>query len=171
MKITNQLSFMAEENESVQVDAQEQEDNASAEIIIEDESPEEEVITVSKKEFSKMKRKALAYEATSKKPKEINNAEVKPYNILEDEVADLILGGHTKDEVKFILANGGRKALEDKDSYVSIAINAKREQKRTEDAVSQTSNKGFVSPGGKTYSEDQLKNMSAEEMEKVLPHA
>ena len=102
---------------------------------------------------------------------QINNAvENKPYNILEDEVADLIFEGYKKDEVKFILANGGRKALDDKDSYVSLAIKAKKDQSRVEDAVSQTSSKGFVASGGKKYTEEQLKNMSVEEMEKVLPH-
>lgn len=100
-----------------------------------------------------------------------NKAEVKPYNILEDEVADLILDGYTKEETKFILANGGRKVLENKDSYVSVAINTKREQRKIEDLVSQTSNKGYVSTGGKTYTEEQLKNMTVEEMEKVLPRA
>lgn len=105
------------------------------------------------------------------KPQTINNAvEHKPYNILEYDVADLIFEGYKKDEVKFILANGGRKALDDKDSYVSLAIKAKKEQSRVEDAVGQTSSKGFVASGGKTYTEEQLRNMSAEEMEKVLPH-
>lgn len=85
-------------------------------------------------------------------------------------MADLIFEGYKKDEVKFILANGGRKALDDKDSYVSLAIKAKKEQSRVEDAVGQTSSKGFVASGGKTYTEEQLRNMSAEEMEKVLPH-
>lgn len=105
------------------------------------------------------------------RPQTINNAvENKPYNILEDEVADLILDGYKKDEVKFIMANGGRKVLDDKSSYVAVAINSKREQRNTEDAVSQTSNKGFVASGGKTYTEEQLRNMTPEEMERVLPH-
>lgn len=105
--------------------------------------------------------------------KKLNRVESQPqrYNILEDEVADLILDGYSKDETKFILANGGRKALENKDSYVAIAINTKREQKRTEEAVSQTSSKSALSLGGKTYTEEQLRNMTPEEMEKVLPHA
>lgn len=105
--------------------------------------------------------------------KKINRtAESTPrYNILEDEVADLILGGYTKDETKFILSNGGRKALENKDSYVAIAINAKREQKRVEDAVGETSNSSGLSLGGKTYTEEQMRNMSVEDLEKILPHA
>lgn len=110
-------------------------------------------------------------DAKQPKPQITNKAEPKPYNILEDEVADLILDGYTKDETKFILSNGGRKALENKDSYVAIAINTKRQQRKTEEAVGQTSNKGYVSSGGKTYTEEQLKNMTPEEMEKVLPHA
>lgn len=110
-------------------------------------------------------------DAKQTKPQIINKVESKPYNILEDEVADLILGGYTKEDVRFIVANGGRKALEDKESYVSVAIAAKRDQRKTEDAVSQTSSKGYVAPGGKSYTEEQLKNMTPEEMMKVLPNA
>lgn len=105
------------------------------------------------------------------KPQIIKEESTKPYNILDDEVADLILDGYSKDETKFILANGGRKTLENKDSYVAIAINTKREQRKTEEAVSQTSNKTGFQSGGKTYTEEQLKNMTVEEMEKILPHA
>jgi len=93
------------------------------------------------------------------------------YNILEDEVADLILGGYSKEETKFILANGGRKALENKDSYVAVAINAKREQRRVEEAVGETSSSSGLSLGGKMYTDEQMKNMSIEELEKILPHA
>jgi hypothetical protein len=108
----------------------------------------------------------------TEQPKQITKKAVSSqYNILEDEVADLILGGYSKDETKFILANGGREALNNKDSFVAVAINAKREQRKTEEAVSQTSHKGYSTPGGKTFTEEQLRNMSPEEMERVLPHA
>jgi len=165
---------MENENEQAQNDVIEQEENTSEDIIDLDtvEDTEEETVSIPKSQFTKMKRKAIAYDSTSK-PKIIKNdvEGSSKYNILEDDVADLIFEGYKKDEVKFILANGGRKALEDKDSYVSIAINAKREQKKTEDAVSQTSNKGVVNSGGKEYTLNQLNNMSAEELEKILPHA
>jgi excinuclease UvrABC ATPase subunit len=161
---------MAQENEHVQEEVVEQEEQQAEEIVFEDD--QEETVSIPKSQFNKMKRKALAYDANPKKTvKEIIKTESQPYNILEDEVADLILGGYDKEETRFILANGGRKALENKESFVSVAINAKRDQRRTEEAVSQTSNKGYVVQGGKSYSEEQLRNMSPEEMLKVLPHA
>lgn len=158
---------MEEYNDNTE--AQEIEINLEADQEVE---TEEETVTISKKELSKLKRKAIAYDSTEKKPKNINNnPEVKTYNILEDEVADLILSGYTKEEVKFALANGGKAALDDPNSFVSIAINAKREQKRIENAVSETTSSGYASPGGKSYTEEQLRNMSVEELEQVLPKA
>jgi hypothetical protein len=94
----------------------------------------------------------------------------KPYNILEDEVADLILDGYTKDDVRFIMANGGRTALKDENSYLAIAINTKREQRRAEQAAAQTTNGGGTEIERK-YTPEQLKNMSSKELEKILPHA
>ncbi len=147
-------------------------DNQELEINLEEqEEAEEDTVSISKKELSKLKRKAIAYDSTEKKPKNINNNESKPYNILEDEVADLILDGYSKDETKFILANGGREALNNTDSYVAVAINAKREQRRVENAVNETVSSGYATPGGKTFTEEQLRNMTAEEMEQVLPRA
>ena len=160
---------MENQNEDAQLDVIEQEEQTSEEIVLEDEG--EETISVPKSQFNKMKRKAIAYDSTSKKEHFNNKVESQPYNILEDDVADLILGGYSKEETKFILANGGRKVLEDKNSFVSIAVNTKREQRKTEEAVTQTSNKGFVSHGGKNYTQEQLNNMSSAELEKVLPHA
>ena len=159
---------MENENEDVQLDVVEQEEQTSEDIVLEDET--EETVSIPKSQFTKMKRKAIAYDS-KRNDNNISKGESKPYNILEDEVADLILSGYKKDEVKFILANGGTKALNDKESFVSAAINAKREQRKTEDAVSQTSSSGGVSTGGKHYTDEQLRNMSSEELAKVLPHA
>lgn len=132
-------------------------------------------------DIDELRKTAKAYRSTANRYKKsnshktktqiINREEPKPYNILEDEVADLVLSGYKKDEIKFIMANGGPKVLEDKNSYVTIAINSKREQRRVEETASETSSKGYVSNGGKMYTEEQLRNMTPEEMEKVLPHA
>jgi len=94
------------------------------------------------------------------------------YNILEDDVADLLLEGNTKEEVRFIMANGGRKALQDPKSLVAVAIKTSREQRNAENAAGQTGNagSGYVDAERKVTI-DQLKNMSVEEMRKILPHA
>lgn len=160
---------MDQTNEQAQ--AVEQEEQATDEITLDFEDDAEETVSIPKSQFNKMKRKALAYDSSSK-PKQINHSvEQKPYDILNDDVADLILNGYSKDETRFILANGGRKALDDKDSFVAVAIASKREQRRTEQAASETSNNGYSVPGGKTITEQQMREMSLEELERNLPHA
>lgn len=90
---------------------------------------------------------------------------------MNDEVVDLRLDGYSKDEVKFIMANGGRKALDDKTSLTSIAINSAREQKKAEQAKDDAGAGGGSELIAGKYSQDQLSKMSASELEKILPHA
>lgn len=112
-------------------------------------------------------------EALSEKEKITNNNSP----VTEDERLELRLDGYSKDEVNYIMQNGGKKVLEDPNSYTAIAIKTRREQLKAELAASQTE-------GGK--GEDQFKptnftlpknpsrkdlNKSIEEMEKILPHA
>jgi len=70
------------------------------------------------------------------------------------------------------MANGGRKALQDPKSLVAVAIKTSREQRNAENAAGQTGNagSGYVDAERKVTI-DQLKNMSVEEMRKILPHA
>jgi hypothetical protein len=112
------------------------------------------------------KAEALA-KANSSKP--ITNPE--PIRGIDDETLDLRLDGYTRDEVEFIARNGGRKALEDKTSYVAIALNTKREQQKAEAAASQTQDTSGMSELERKYTPDMLANMSVEELEKVLPRA
>lgn len=83
-----------------------------------------------------------------------------------DEVTDLRLDGYSKDEVKFIMQNGGRKALEE-NTFVKVAIEKIREQKKAEQAIpDMESNKSEVE---RKYTQEQLSKMSAEELYKILP--
>lgn len=90
---------------------------------------------------------------------------------LNDEVVDLRLDGYSKDEVQWIMQNGGRKALEDKTSYTAIAINAKREQAKAESAASQTTDTAGLSEVERKYTPQQLANMPIKELEAILPKA
>lgn len=96
--------------------------------------------------------------------------EAKPYEI-NDEIVDLRLDGYSKDEVKWILQNGGRKSLEDPNSFVSIAIKTKREQTRAEQAASAVADTSQMSEIERRFTSEQLANMSVKELEKILPHA
>lgn len=90
---------------------------------------------------------------------------------LNDEVVDLRLDGYSKDEVAWIMANGGRKSIEDSTSYTSIAINAKRDQLKAEQAASGTPDTVGLSEVERKYTPQQLAAMSVKELETILPHA
>lgn len=90
---------------------------------------------------------------------------------INDEVVDLRLDGYSKDEVAWIMKNGGRKELEDKNSFVSIAINARREQAAAERAASQVADTSGLSEVERQYTKEQLAKMSVKELEEILPKA
>lgn len=90
---------------------------------------------------------------------------------LNDEVVDLRLDGYSKKEVEWIMANGGRKVLDDPNSFVTIAIKAQREQLKAEQAASAVGDTSALSDIERKYTPEQLRNMSPSELEKILPHA
>ena len=116
--------------------------------------------------------RAKAAEETVKKfkasetPAPTPKTDVKGFDL--DEVTDLRLDGYSKDEVKFIMQNGGRKALED-NSFVKVAIEQIRTQKKAEQAIpDMDSGKSDIE---RKYTQEQLAKMSAEELYKILPKA
>lgn len=96
--------------------------------------------------------------------------ESKPYEI-NDEVVDLRLDGYSKDEVAWIMKNGGRKELDNSSSYTAIAINARREQTKAEQAANQTTDSAGLSEVERKYTPAQLAAMPIGELENILPHA
>ena len=89
-----------------------------------------------------------------------------------EQILDLRLDGLSAEEAAFVVANGGKKALEDKNSLVSIALQARRDQRLSEQAASQTAQgSSQLSEIERKFTPEQLKNMSAKELEKILPHA
>lgn len=112
-------------------------------------------------------KKALSEQLKAKPQEEITRNEY----TLNDEVVDLRLDGYTKQDVDFIMKNGGRKVLEDKNSYVSIAINARKEQARAEAEASKGVDTSGQSEFERKYTPEMLKNMTKEELAKILPHA
>lgn len=90
---------------------------------------------------------------------------------LDNDILDLRLDGYTKEEAKFVLANGGRKVLEDPTHFVTIALNTKREQAKAEAEASKAADTSGMSEVERKYTTEQLQNMTAEELAKILPHA
>lgn len=116
--------------------------------------------------------RAKKAEAKAKaEPSQINNQQEHSKLSFDDETLDLRLDGYTRDEVQFIARNGGRKALDDKTSYVAIALNTKREQQKAEQAASQTGDTSGMSEFERKYTPEMLKNMSSAELAKIVPHA
>lgn len=110
-------------------------------------------------------------------PVESNTNSSNASTVTEDERLELRLDGYSKEEVGFIMSNGGRDTLKDKNSYVAIAVNTRREQLNAEKAASQTDTSGgednlrpadFTLPRNPSLSD--LKKSTAD-MEKALPHA
>ena len=88
---------------------------------------------------------------------------------LNDEVVDLRLEGYSKDDVGFIMNNGGRKSLDDKNSYVAIAIKARKEQTKAEAEAQKVPDTSGISEVERKYTPEMLRNMSAAELKKILP--
>lgn len=114
------------------------------------------------------RRKQQLEERTQKKPTE--PLQEKSYT-LNDEVVDLRLEGYSKDDVNFIMANGGRKVLEDKNSYVTIALKARKEQAQAEAAANKVVDTTGMTDIERKYTPEQLQNMSLEELKKIVPRA
>jgi hypothetical protein len=130
---------------------------------------------IPKKNFNQLFARTKKLEEENKKLKtsiKPQDTQVKPDVAVDkkvydlDEVTDLRLDGYSKDEVKFIMQNGGRKALED-NTFVKVAIEKIREQKRAEQAIPQEeTGKSEIE---RKYTQEQLSKMSAEELYKILP--
>lgn len=87
------------------------------------------------------------------------------------EIAEMIQEGYTKADADFISKNGGREALKNPNSYVSLALKSIKEQRAAEIAASQTSNQTGASEVERKYTEEQLKNMPLNKLKEILPHA
>jgi hypothetical protein len=123
-------------------------------------------VTLSKSEYAKMKRQSLAYQASK-------GAEVKPRAETpaptgsDDKLKELELkiDGYSKDEIELIKEFGFDKAS---NPIVQKAIDVMRQERKSKEADVQVSNKSAIY---KKYTNDDLKNMSVEELRKILPHA
>ena len=119
--------------------------------------------------FARMKKAEEAVKSLKTKSQEVKvetpatQVDKKGYDL--DEVTDLRLDGYSKEEVKFIMNNGGRKSLED--PFVKVAIEKNREQRKAEQAIPEMeSGKSEVE---RKYTQEQLSKMSADELYKILP--
>lgn len=90
-------------------------------------------------------------------------------NSMEEKLEKLELRtkGYSDDEISFLKPYGGEKALEN--PYVKQALEIMREKAQAERAVVDTD--GGKSDIEKKYTDEQLRNLPIDELEKLLPKA
>lgn len=130
-------------------------------------------------DYNKLKAEKEALEASNKKlyARLKKSSDVKPSVEKQDTGIDqaeftrlklkVDYGITDSDALDFVMKNGGEAAM--KNPLVKSAIDGLIAQKKAEQAAS-------ISDDGKSefdrkYTQDQLRNMSAEELEKILPHS
>jgi len=108
-------------------------------------------------------------EAKSNKERATQQGEITQVDIPTAQVERLTLkvDGYNDDEVSKIMELGGLKALSN--PLVKKAVEVMREERLAENAQVDTS--GAMADFSRKYSEADLRKMSAEELEKILPKA
>lgn len=121
----------------------------------------EDAIQLSRADYNRLKRKAIAYDSvkqTAKKAPVQTEDKDERFERLE-----LRTEGYSKEEIDEIMALGGTKVLNSK--LVQSAIKALRAENKSRDAKEPLNSK---SPVFKKFTQDDLSKMSAKDMEKIL---
>ena len=157
---------MENENEQAPVEVVEQEGTTSQEEVTE---PQEETVTIPKSRFTKLQRKAIAYDARDKSSKDLptqtpQSPAFDPFvetfaavkDLAADELSALTLEARSLgvDPVKFIKSNAGKAQLDQL-----------RKAKKSEDAAEVIPGR---SPVFKKYTMNDFSKMTAKEMEAKL---
>lgn len=159
---------MEQENEQALEGVEEQEENTQDEESNEEEQSEsdDDSVTLSKAEFKKLRRQAIAYEANKNKPEVKQERSETSSDITSErfERLELKADGYSQEEIDEIMDLGGQKVL--KTNLVQAAIKAMRAEKKSKDASQPLSSK---SPIFKKFTQEDLSKMSSTELEKILP--
>lgn len=122
-----------------------------------------------------LRQKAINQRLSKKvsKPKIINeeSSQIRPSDILRSPEFSLHREGYTEDEIDLIMRNGGREMLKDEKNPLVLGLRAAREQRRAEDEASKANGTSGLGEIGKKYTDQDLRNMSQAELEKILPQA
>jgi hypothetical protein len=126
----------------------------------------EDSVTLSKSEYAKMKRQSLAYQATKGTEVKVKTETMSPSGS-EDRFKELELKmeGYNKEEIEQIKEFGFDKVNH---PIVQKAIETMRQERKSKEADVAVPSKSAVY---KKYTNEDLKNMSLAELEKILPHA
>lgn len=128
----------------------------------ETQEPEDDSVSLSKAEYTSLKRKAIAYDSTKKTAKETPKENVADKEERFERL-ELRADGYSKDEIEEIMALGGTKVLNTR--IVQSAIKAMRQEAKSKEAKEPLTSK---SPVYKKFTQDDFSKMSSKEMEKIL---
>lgn len=156
--------FMDEENEEQEVveETLPEEETTEEESDVQEETqePQNDSVSMSKSEYTKLKRKAIAYDS-GKQTTKVREEPLEKNDRFER--LELRTEGYSPEEVDEIMSLGGPQVLESK--LVQSAIKAMRAEKKSMNAKEPLNSK---SPVYKKFTQDDLSKMSSKEMEKIL---
>lgn len=141
-----------------------QEENATTE-----EETQEETVTIPKKDFTKLKRKAIAYDADKNEPKEVpRETSSQPSELSIDTL--FAIKDLDRDEMEALKEEAKDLGIPF-DKYLSsnsgkTFLKSVRQERKSKDASQALNSK---SPVYQKFTQDDLKKMSASELEKILP--
>jgi len=126
----------------------------------------EETINLSKSEYSKLRRQAMAYQATKGTETKVKPESKSPADTYDRyKELELKIDGYNKEEIELIKEFGFERV---NNPIVQKAIENIRQERKSKEADVAVPNKSAVY---QNYTHEDLKNMSVEEMRKILPHA
>lgn len=131
------------------------------------ESPEDNQEGSDQEELDKLKAEVAKYKAIAeRKEKKLNKPNQEPKSDGDERIdrLELKIEGYSDDEINFIVKNGGKEAKEDE--FVQSAIQSMRDKKKSDEATPESTSK---SPVLKKYTEEDIKNMPLDQLEKIIP--
>src|ERR1035437_4094839 len=114
--------------------------------------------------------KELKAKALEVKPVISEPSVTKPSDILKADEFKLYRAGYSESEIDLIMHNGGEKILEDKTNDLVLGLQAAKEQRGAENAASMVSDSSGLSDIERKYTEQDMRNMKKEDLEKLIPH-
>lgn len=164
---------MEETNEDLQEDVVVGEEQTSQEeevLETQEDTQEESEITLSKEEFTKLKRKAIAYDATKQKPQESTAKPAPKADISDDYLEEVFMVKDlSQTEYEKLKSESRDLGIPFKKYLASesgkTVLNKIRTESKSKELMEKLSSK---SPVYKKFTQQDLSKMSAKEMEKIL---
>lgn len=146
--------------------------NLIEEVVVETEADKQaRILETNKKLYERAKQAEAELKALKAEQKVSVEVSVpKPSDILKADEFKLYRQGYSESEIDMIMHNGGAKILEDKANPLVLGLQASKEQRGAEDAASRLSDTSGLSDIERKHTEQDLRNMTKEDLAKLIPH-